>query len=113
MTTHNDVFGARATLQLAGDTIIYYRLGSLARKGVQGLDRLPYTVKILLENALRHAGSELVNEEEVLSLAGWVPGKAAQSEAEYHSCLLASCCRTLPACLPWLTLRQCARLWLA
>jgi aconitase A len=50
---------------------------------VQGLDRLPFTVKILLENALRHAGGELVSEEEVLSLARWVPGQASQSEAEY------------------------------
>jgi aconitate hydratase len=83
MTSHNDVFGARASLQVAGDTVSYYRLDSLTKKGVQGLDRLPYTVKILLENALRHAGGELVNEDEVLALANWVPGKAAQSEAEY------------------------------
>jgi aconitase A len=83
MTTHNDVFGARKTLQVAGDTIIYYQLDSLTRRGVQGLDRLPYTVKILLENALRHVDGELVTEDEVLSLANWVPGKAAQSEAEY------------------------------
>jgi aconitate hydratase len=83
MTTHNDVFGARKTLQVAGDTIIYYQLDSLTRRGVQGLDRLPYTVKILLENALRHVDGELVTEDEVLSLANWVPSKAAQSEAEY------------------------------
>jgi aconitate hydratase len=83
MTTHNDVFGARKTLQVAGDTIIYYQLDSLTRRGVQGLGRLPYTVKILLENALRHVDGELVTEDEVLSLANWVPGKAAQSEAEY------------------------------
>src|SRR6266436_2771512 len=83
MTTHNDVFGARKTLQVAGDTSIYYQLDSLTRRGVQGLDRLPYTVKILLENALRHVDGELVTEDEVLSLANWVPGKATQSEAEY------------------------------
>src|SRR5229473_3552408 len=83
MSAHNDVFGARTTLETTRGTITYYRLDSLARRGVQALDRLPFTIKILLENVLRHAGSELVNEGDVLSLANWVPGQAAQSDAEY------------------------------
>ncbi len=60
MTTHNDVFGARKPLKGASGTIFYYNLESLTQQGVQGLDRLPFTVKILLENALRQAGGELV-----------------------------------------------------
>jgi len=83
MSAHNDVFGARATLETTQGTITYYQLDSLARRGVQALDRLPFTIKTLLENVLRHAGSELVSEEDVLSLANWVPGQASQSEAEY------------------------------
>src|SRR6266849_6819109 len=83
MSAHNDVFGARTTLETTQGTITYYRLDSLARRGVQALDRLPFTIKNLLENVLRHAGSELVSEEDVLSLANWVPGQASQSEAEY------------------------------
>jgi aconitase A len=83
MTSSNNVFGARQTLEVAGDTITYYQLNSLAARGVQGLDRLPYTIKILLENALRHVDGELVTENEVLSLANWVPGKSSQSDAEY------------------------------
>jgi len=83
MSAHNDVFGARATLETTQGTITYYQLDSLARRGVQALERLPFTIKILLENVLRHAGSELVSEEDVLSLANWVPGQASQSEAEY------------------------------
>ena len=78
-----DIFGARATLEGISRKMSYYRLDALARHGVQGLERLPYTVKILLENALRHAGGELVSEEDVLALARWVPGQAAQSDAEY------------------------------
>src|SRR5438105_751696 len=81
MTTHKDVFGARTTLQ--GTSVTSYQLESLTKQGVQGLDRLPYTVKILLENALRHMDGELVTEDDVLSLARWVPGQAAQADAEY------------------------------
>ena len=83
MTTQNDVFGARTRLQSARGTTIYYDLETLTKRGVAGLDRLPFTVKILLENALRHAGGEHVNEDNVLSLAHWVPGQASQSEVEY------------------------------
>ncbi len=83
MTAYKDVFGARATLNGAFGTIHYYRLEALAQRGVQELDRLPFTVKVILENMLRHADGELVTEDDVLSLAHWVPGHASQNEAEY------------------------------
>ncbi len=82
MTTHNDVFGARATLESAYGSVTYFHLAALAKRGVQ-LDRLPYTVKIILENALRHLDGTLVTEDEVLALANWRPGQAGQVEAEY------------------------------
>jgi aconitase A len=83
MTANKDLFGARTTLQGVSRKITYFHLDALTRRGVKGIDRLPFTVKILLENALRHAGGELVTEEDVLSLAQWAPGQAAKSEAEY------------------------------
>src|SRR5712692_11347223 len=83
MTTHEDIFDARKTLQGAAGKVTYYQLEALSGHNVAGLERLPYTVKILLENALRQAGGELVTAEDVLSLARWVPGQAAQSDAEY------------------------------
>ncbi len=82
-TDKKDILGARTTLQGVSRKITYYQLDSLSKRGVQGIDRLPFTVKILLENALRHAGGELVSEDDVLSLARWVPGQAAKSDAEY------------------------------
>ena len=83
MNAYKDVFSARATLKGAYGTINYFRLESLAQRGVQGLARLPFTVKIILENMLRHADGELVTEEDVFSLAHWVPGQSAKNEAEY------------------------------
>ena len=81
MTTRKDIFGARAALQ--GTGVTYYQLDVLTRHGVQGLDRLPFTIKIILENVLRQAGGDLVTEDDVLSLARWVPGQASKSDAEY------------------------------
>src|SRR5436305_2340387 len=82
-TDKKDILGARTTLQGVSRKITYYQLDSLSKRGVQGIDRLPFTVKILLENVLRHAGGELISEDDVLSLAQWVPGQAAKSDAEY------------------------------
>src|SRR5947209_3414134 len=81
MTTRKDIFGARAALQ--GAEVTYYQLDALTRHGVQGLDRLPFTIKVILENVLRQAGGDLVTEDDVLSLARWVPGQASKSDAEY------------------------------
>ncbi len=83
MTTYKDVFNARATLNGSYGTVTYYRLAALAERGVQGLERLPFTIKILLENMLRHLDGEIVTEETALGLARWTPGHAAQSEDEY------------------------------
>ena len=83
MVTYNDVFGARTILQGTQGPVSYYRLSALAEHGVRGLERLPFTVKIILENLLRHAGGELVTKEDVLSLANWQPGQTTTSNAEY------------------------------
>ncbi len=83
MTAYKDVFEARSSLSGVHGSFDYFRLEALTQHGVQDLERLPFTVKIILENLLRHAGGELVSQEDVLSLAAWKPGNAATSEAEY------------------------------
>ncbi len=75
MAASFDPFGARATLQLAdGSSVGYYRLDALKQRGIDSLDRLPYTVRILLENVLRLCDGALVKEDDVLALARWQPG---------------------------------------
>src|SRR5581483_1416710 len=80
---YRDVFGARAALKSDYGTVNYYRLSALTQRGVENLSSLPITVKIVLENLLRHVGGEIVSEEDVLSLARWTPGHAATANAEY------------------------------
>ncbi|HEU5431484.1 MAG TPA: aconitase family protein, partial [Thermomicrobiales bacterium] len=78
-----DPFGARATLTTAnGATVVYYSLAALAQQGLTDLDRLPFTVRILLENALRHAGGEFVDAGDVKSLAKWTPRRAQDLAAD-------------------------------
>ena len=71
----NDPFGARSSLSLSdGRSITYYRLQKLVEDGVlDSIDRLPFTVRILLENVLRSAGGEYTSREHVEQLAKWQP----------------------------------------
>ncbi len=78
-TTPHDPFSARSSLTTAhGETLTWYRLPALEEQGLATLGKLPYTVRILLENVLRNAGGEFVSNLDVENLAGWRPGLAAE-----------------------------------
>jgi aconitate hydratase len=75
--------GSRGTLRAGTDTATIFRLAELDRQKIAELDRLPFSIRILLENALRHAGRGLVTEEHVKLLAGWAPAGSARAEIPF------------------------------
>ena len=66
-----DVFGARDTLQTPSGDVSYYRLGKLTDDGIGHVDKLPFSIKILLENLLRNVDNYTVTESDVRKLANW------------------------------------------
>jgi aconitate hydratase len=46
-------------------------LRELARAAGHDLERLPFSIRVLLENGLRHCGQGVVTEEDVLALLAW------------------------------------------
>jgi aconitate hydratase len=78
-----DPFGARATLRLDGGSATYYSLRALQRQGLTDLDRLPFSIRVLLENALRHAGRGFAAEAHVRELAGWRPSAKSRGEIPF------------------------------
>jgi aconitate hydratase len=79
-----NAFGSRASLGPGLPDL--YRLSALASAGLDlGVDlgRAPVTLKILLENALRHAGGGVVSEADVAALAAWRPGGAGEAEVPF------------------------------
>ncbi len=77
----NDPFGARATLEWSGGSATYFKLSALS--GIADIERLPVTVKILLENALRNATGEGFEPADVELLAKWTPGADAAGEVPF------------------------------
>jgi aconitate hydratase len=76
-------FGTRGTLKLDGADATVFRLPELARQGLAELDRLPFSIRILLENTLRHAGRGIVGEDHVRELAGWRGTAAGRGEVPF------------------------------
>jgi aconitate hydratase len=76
-------FGSRGILQLGSEKATTYRLAELARQGIAELDRLPFSIRVLLENALRFAGRGIVTEDHVRQLGGWHRPGAARSEIPF------------------------------
>lgn len=72
-----DPFGALSSIDLPEGATSFYKLSRLEDEGViDTLDRLPFSIRILLENALRHAGGSYVTQEHVRSVAQWSPTNA-------------------------------------
>ncbi len=79
-----DVFGARATLSTSHGSYAIYRLDSLAKAGLApGFERLPFSIKVLLEACLRNLDGELVTEDDVRRLAAWNAKAPAQVELPF------------------------------
>ena len=73
-----NAFGAIATFPLAGGGQgTYYRLAALEEAGHCSLDRLPFSIRVLLEAALRNHDGFLVRDEDVKNLASWSPKSKA------------------------------------
>lgn len=68
-----DYFGARSALQTDMGEIIYYRLQRLEQQGITRLDRLPYSIRILLESVLRLCNEREITQQDVINLASWQP----------------------------------------
>ncbi|MFN8375847.1 MAG: aconitate hydratase AcnA [Anaerolineae bacterium] len=78
-----DSFGARGTFDTGSGEAVIYRLSKLAQAGIGHIDILPFSIKILLENALRNLDNFEVMEDAVRSLASWDAKAPAQVEIPF------------------------------
>src|SRR5689334_19654099 len=78
----SDSFGARSTLDVAGRSYEIHRLDALAEKF--DVARLPYSIKVLLENVLRLEDGVSVSAEDVEAIAGWDPDATPSAEIPFQ-----------------------------
>ncbi|MDH3849158.1 MAG: aconitase family protein, partial [Gammaproteobacteria bacterium] len=75
-----DTFGARSTLTVGGKDFEIFRLDAVSDGHVA---RLPYSLKILLENLLRHEDGRDVTRDDILALANWDPKADPSTEISF------------------------------
>ncbi len=71
-------FGARATLEAGGQTLDYFRIDA-----IDGARRLPFSLKVLLENVLRTEDGQNVTAEQVQALGKWRPDAEPDTEIQF------------------------------
>ncbi|HEX7182385.1 MAG TPA: aconitate hydratase AcnA [Thermoanaerobaculia bacterium] len=77
-----DSFGSRSTLTVGGREVRLARLSALETRG-WNVSRLPFALRVLLENLLRREDGEVVNAEEIEALATWDPKAAPSREIAF------------------------------
>jgi aconitate hydratase len=82
MSTVNS-FGTRTALAVGGRTYQIYSLPTLEKAGFSDIARLPYSMKVLLENLLRHEDGRFVKAGDVEALARWDLNGTAQKEISF------------------------------
>jgi aconitate hydratase len=75
-------FGTLGTLQVGSKSYEIYSLAALERAGVGHPSKLPFSLKVLLENLLRQEDGRFVHAEDIRALAGWKPATAGDAERE-------------------------------
>jgi len=76
-------FGTRTEIQVGGTPVQIYSLPALEKAGFPGVSRLPYSMKILLENLLRREDNAFVKADDIRALAGWNATANVQQEISF------------------------------
>ncbi|MBI5592270.1 MAG: aconitate hydratase AcnA [Deltaproteobacteria bacterium] len=83
MAGHPNSFGARSILSTDEGPLTYYSLSLLEQAGFSGIDRLPYSIRILLENLLRHENGFLTTSRDIEKMALWAPAGGSAVEVPF------------------------------
>ncbi len=76
-------FGSKVTLRIAGKDYTIYRLRALQECGIAKVLKLPYSIRVLLENLLRNEDGKNVTRKDIERLATWDPTRKAEHEIAF------------------------------
>jgi aconitate hydratase len=78
-----DTFKTRTSITVGGDTVSIFSIPALEKAGFPGVARLPYSLKILLENLLRREDNGFVKTADIQALAAWDPKTIGDKEMSF------------------------------
>ncbi len=81
---HPNSFKARKTLKVGNKSYVYYSLKAAEKNGLDGISALPYSMKILLENLLRHEDGTTVTAADIKAVKQWMTRRKSTREIAYR-----------------------------
>ncbi|MEO0385379.1 MAG: aconitate hydratase AcnA, partial [Pseudomonadota bacterium] len=79
-----DSFKSRQTLTAGGQTVTVYNLLEAEKNGLTGVSKLPYSLKVLLENLLRHEDAKTVHKADIEAMSTWATERTSTQEIAYR-----------------------------
>ncbi len=82
--TSLDSFKCRKTLKVGGKTYVYYSLPAAEKNGLKGISKLPYSMKVLLENLLRNEDDRTVKKDDIVAVSKWLKKRKLEHEIAFR-----------------------------
>src|SRR5712671_165406 len=82
--TSLDSFRCCKPLKVGSKTYAYYSLPAAEKNGLKGISRLPFSMKVLLENLLRNEDGRSVTKEDIQAVAQWLKTKTSEREIAFR-----------------------------
>src|SRR2546423_13204324 len=82
--TSLDSFRCCKPLNVGSKTYAYYSLAAAEKNGLKGISRLPFSMKVLLENPLRHEDGRSVTKEDLQAVAQLLKTKTSERENAFR-----------------------------
>jgi aconitate hydratase len=82
--TSLDSFKSRKTMKVGGKTYVYYSLPAAEKNGLKGISRLPFSMKVLLENLLRNEDGRTVKKADIQAVAKWMKTRKLEHEVAFR-----------------------------
>jgi aconitate hydratase len=79
-----DSFKCLRPLKVGSKTYAYYSLPVAEKNGLKGISRLPFSLKVLLENLLRNEDGRTVSKEDIQAVAQWLKTKTSEREIAFR-----------------------------
>ena len=77
-------FNSLKELNINGKNYSIYSLKEAEKNGLEGINKLPKSIKVLLENLLRYEDNITVNKQQILSIKDWLNTKKSKTEIAYR-----------------------------
>ena len=99
-------FGTRDKLNVGAQSFDIHRFEPLEKQGISNLAKLPFSLRILLENLLRCEDNRFVHAADIRTLAGWTPGTPQKEIAFMPARVLLQDFTGVPAVVDFATMRE-------